>query len=71
MEQLNSNFSDNINSQISSSVININTKNKTINKEIKALEKNRNEMAEIMNNCKNNFRDIYMMASNKNINGNK
>ena len=71
MEQLNNDFSDNINSQISSSVININTKNKTIDKEIKALEKNRNEMAEIMNNCKNNFRDIYMMASNKNINGNK
>ena len=71
MEQLNSNFTENINSQLSSSVININTKNKTIDKEIKALEKNQTEMAEIMNNCKNNFRDIYMMASKKNINGNK
>ena len=71
MEFLNSDFYKNIDSQLKDSNININTKNRTIEKEIQSLEKNQTEMSEVMNNCKNNFREIYLRASNKNINGNK
>ena len=67
MEFLNTDFYSNIDSKLKESNININTKNRTIEKEIKSLEKNQNEMSEVMSNCKNNFREIYLQASKKNL----
>ena len=70
MEFLNTDFYSNIDSQLKDTNIYIYIKNRTIEKEIRSLEKNQDEMFEVMNNCKNNFREIYQ-ASKKNINGNK
>ena len=70
MEFLNTDFYSNIDSKLKDSNININTKNRTIEKEIQSLEKNQSEMSKVMDNCKNNFREIYK-ASQKNINGNQ
>ena len=65
MEFLNTDFYNNIDSKLKDSNIHINTKNRTIEKEIQSLEKNQNEMSEVMNNCKNNFREIYQVHKKK------